>query len=190
MDREEIIVSERPDNISWEEISSVLKRAHEDNIKKGIVLPYPQLPPEEIKAKTEDRGGKMFVALCEGKVVATGAVAIIEKNLWCGNGRYAYCFLDAVLPEFTGRGIYRRIVTAQESFAESMGVARMLFDTDERNKRMLDISRKNGYRFVQYRIREGRNSVLMVKWMDGCPYSRLKCAWTFFRIKRNKKKLI
>lgn len=190
MDREIITVTERPQNISWAEISSVLIKAHEDNVKKGIVLPYPHLPPEKLKAKTEDRGGKMFVALYKGKVIATGAVAIIDKNLWCGKGMYAYCFLDAVLPEFAGQGIYRKIADAQEEFARNNLVYRMMIDTDERNSRMLVVSKKNGYRKIQYRVREGRNSIVLVKWLKGCPYSRLKCAWKFYQIKRDKKRQI
>ena len=188
MDRKEIAVIERPDNVSWEDISRTLRRAHEDNVKKGIVLPYPHLPPEEIEAKTEGRGGKMFVALDEGKVVATGAVAIIEKDLWCGNGKYAYCFLASVLPEYAGQGLYRKIVAAQEDYAKANGVFRMMFDTDERNTRMLEISIKNGYRRVTYRVKEGRNSVLLVKWLNGCPYSKLQCYWKFIRIRRNRRK--
>lgn len=188
MDRKAIVILERPVNVTWEEISSVLKQAHAENVKNGIVLPYPALPPEELYAKTEGRGGKMLVALCDGKVVGTGAVSIIDKEFWCGNGKYAYCFLDAVLPEFMGQGIYAKIVEWQENYAKSVGVERMLFDTHELNKRMIKISEKHGYRKIHYRVKEGRNSVILVKWLNGCPYSRLKCAWTYSKIKRDKKK--
>lgn len=185
---EEIVVLERPEEITWEEISTVLKNAHSDNVSKGIILPYPALPPKELCKKTEGRGGKMIVALHKGKVVGTGAVAVIEKDLWCGKGKYAYCFLDAVLPEYMGQGIYRRIENWQENYARTVGVDRMLFDTHEDNKRMLHISEKNGYRRVEYRIKENRNSVVMVKWLNGCPYSRLKCAVTYYKIIRYRRK--
>lgn len=188
MDWEKIIIKERPDSVTWEEISSVLTQAHKANVEKGIVLPYPQLPPEAIKAKTEARGGKMFVALYEGKVVGTGAVAIIEKDFWCGQGRYAYCFLDAVLPEYAGKGVYRRIVTAQEEFAISSGVTRMLFDTDDKNYRMLKISKKHGYLPVEFRVKESRNSIVLVKWLEERPYSWFQCYRMFRRIRRNKLK--
>ena len=187
MDREEIVILERPESVSWEQISFVLKKAHEENVRNGIVLPYPQLPPMEIKEKIEGKEGKLFVALSGDKLVATGAVKIIKKNLWCGNGDYAYCFFAAVLPEFAGRGIYRRIEIAEEEYARLKGVNRMMFDTDDRNKRILSISKKNNYRQVEYRIRDGRNSVLLVKWLDGCPYSRIKCAIKFWRIRLKKK---
>ena len=188
MDRNEIVVLEKPENVSWDEISSVLKQAHAENVKNGIVLPYPALPPEELYAKTEGRGGKLFVAMHNGKVVGTGAVAIIEKQFWCGKGKYAYCFLDAVLPEYRGKGIYRQIVNWQEKYAESVGVDRMLFDTHEQNKRMIKISQKNGYRLVEFRVRGGRNSVVLVKWLNDCPFSRLRCFLKYVKIKHDRKK--
>ncbi|MBR3030254.1 MAG: GNAT family N-acetyltransferase [Bacteroidales bacterium] len=182
----EITVIERPESVSWEEISSVLKQAHADNVKKGIVLPYPALPPLDIYAKTEGRGGKMVVALYKGKVVGTGAVAVINKKLWCGQGKYLYSFLDAVLPEYKGQGIYSQIEKWQVQYAKSVGLNRLLLDTHECNKDMIAIARKKGYRKVGYKIREGHNSVIMVKWLDGCPYSRLKCRLMFARKKRDK----
>lgn len=186
MDRKEIRVLERPDSISWEEISSVLRQAHADNIKKGIILPYPSLPPEELYAKTEGRGGIMLVALCNGKVVGTGAVVIINKNIWCGSGLYAYCYLDSVLPEYAGQGIYRMIVNWQEDYAKKSGVNRMLFDTHELNRRMLSISQKHGYRKIDYKIRKDHNSILLVKWLNDAPISYIKCALKFAWIRYNK----
>lgn len=186
MDREEIEIIERPESVSWEQVSFVLKKAHEDNVRNGIVLPYPQLPPWEIKEKIEGQGGVLFVALSGEQLVATGAVRIIKKNIWCGSGDYAYCCFAAVLPEYAGRGIYRRIEIAEEEYAKSKGINRMMFDTDERNKRILSISKKNGYRFVDYRIREERKSVLLVKWLDKCPCSRIKCTIKFLWIKYHK----
>ena len=186
MARKEIVVLERPESVSWEEIRAVLQEAHSENVKKGIVLLYPSLSAEELYAKTEGRGGKMLVALCEGKVVGTGAVAIIEKEFWCGNGKYAYCFLDAVLPEYQGQGIYAKIVEWQENYARSVGVDRMLFDTHELNRRIIKISIKHGDRKIQYRVKDGRNSVVLVKWLNGCPYSRLQCARIYHRKKREK----
>lgn len=188
MDPEEIVFLERPEGISWEEISAVLKKAHAENVKNGIVLPYATLPASELYAKTEGRGGKMLVALHRGKVVGTGAVAIIEKNLWCGKGKYAYCFLDAVLPEFRGEGIFRQIAGIQEEYARSARVDRMLFDTHEQNRRMIAISEKNGYRKVDFKVRagDGHPSVLLVKWLDGCPISYSKCRRKYAWIRLNR----
>ena len=189
MDRDEIMVVERPESVSWEEISGLLRRAHAQNVANGIKLPYPFLAPEELKAKTEGEGGKMLVALLNGKLVGTAAIKVISRdNFWFGGGDFAYCFLAAVSPECTGRGVYRRLVEAREHIARDWGVNRLLFDTDERNARVMEIMKKNGFRAVDYRIREDHNSIIFVKWLNGSPYSKLKCAYVFWRRKSDRLK--
>lgn len=184
MDGKALIVTERPNYISWEDISSLLRKAHSDNVAKGIRLPYPFLPPEQLRAKTEESGGTMLVALFQGHLAGVGAVRVINKKLWCGSGQYAYCYLAAVDPDYAGKGIYRRIVLEQENIALRSGVSRMLFDTHEHNDRIIEISLKNGYRLVDYKVREDHNSVLLVKWLNGCPYSRIRCLWEFWKRKQ------
>lgn len=189
MSRDEVSIVERPESVSWEDISGLLRRAHAQNVANGIKLPYPFLSPSELRDKVEGAGGKMLVALHNGKLVGTAAVKVIHRDyLWCGKGEYAYCFLAAVLPEYSGQGIYRRLIEAREDIARSWGINKLLFDTDERNTRVIKICKKNDFRPVDYKIREDHNSVLLVKWLDGCPYSKLKCAYVYQRRKSLRKK--
>ena len=183
----EIIVIDRPDSVSWEELSAVLKKAHEQNLQRGIKLPYPFLPPAQLQEKTEGRGARVLVALCDGQVVGIGAVATIQKNVWCHRGDYAYSFLDAVLPAFSGKGVFRRIEAQQEAIAREWGLQHMLFDTDERNRRMIRVTEKMGFRKVDYRVRPDHRSVILVKWLDGCPHTRLWCSIKYLHKKWKRK---
>ena len=183
----EIIVTKRPETVSWASISEVLHRAHADNVRRGIRMGYPQLPPDQLREKTEGRGGEMLVALADGRLVGTAAVVRIEKMFWCGRGPYAYCFLDAVVPEYAGKGVFGQLEALPIQWARREGIACMLLDTNERNKRMLRHCRKNGYRAVDYRIRDGYHSVILVKWLDGCPYPRIWC-WIKYLHKKWKRK--
>lgn len=175
----EIVVTERPASVSWEEISRLLKTAHAENVRQGIVMRYPQLPPEQLYEKTEGRGGTLFVALDGDRLVGTGAVVRVDRKIWCGDGAYAYCSFGAVLPEFRGKSIYPRLIAARENWARESGISRMLMDTNERNRTMLSLCRKNDWREVDYRIYDGHGSVMLVKWLGGCPYSRLHCQYKF-----------
>lgn len=186
MDKREIEIIDATDIVSWEEVSRVLRTAHSSNVAKGIVLPYPHLPPEQLREKVVDRGGRLFVAKAGDRIIGTGAIALIDKKLWCGKGKYAYSFLDSVLPEYAGKGIYRRIAEAQEQYALNNGVNRIFLDTDERNLRIQEISRRNGYKLVDYRVRGDHNSVVMVKWLSGCPYSDASI-WVRYRAIRLKR---
>lgn len=155
-------------------------------MENGISLRYPFLSPEELREKIENRG-VIFVALAEGCLVGVGAIIIINKDFWCGNGLYGYSLLDAVLPGYEGRGIYRAIAMKQEEYVLSKGVGRIFFDTHEENKRMIEISLKSGYELVEYRIHKRHNSILMVKWLKDRPYTHAYCYLKFLRIKYVKK---
>lgn len=81
-----ITVMRRPESVSWEAVSRVLKEAHRENVRRGIRMTYPQLPPEQLYEKTEGRGGVLFVALDGERLVGTAAVVRIDKAIWCGTG--------------------------------------------------------------------------------------------------------
>ena len=177
-----IQIVEKPDWVSWDDIHQVLLAAHAENRRKGIVMHFSAVPGEEIRKKIEEGHGTMFVAMDNDKVIATAAVRERKTNLWCGNGLYAYLCFAAILPEYQGHGIYKKLYIYREREARKMGLDRILFDTHERNMRMLSINKKNGFRLVRYFQASSRdhNNVYMVKWLDGCPFSKLHC-WLKFQ---------
>ena len=173
----------KPDTITWEDISQVLRRAHQKNIEEGITMHNPFLPPDKIKEKIDKMGGVMFVALQEGKLVGTGAVAIREKKWWCSKGQIGYICFGSILPEFRNKGIYKALALAREDYILSKGVYKVYFDTHENNKKMIDMSKKRGYELFTYAIRSDHNSVLLIKWLKKRPYSHLLCFLCFLSIK-------
>lgn len=181
-----IQIIEKPDWVSWDEIHDVIWKAHAHNRKNGMRMSYPSLPGEKIKEKIDGQG-KMFVALDNNKVVGTAAVKVKRANLWCGGGDYAYCCFAAVLPEFNGMGIYKQLGLIREDSARSMGLNRMMFDTHEKNERVLSINQRNGYKPVDISIWKDHYNIVMVKWLDGSPYSDLYCKMQFVLHKWYKK---
>lgn len=165
-----IQILERPEWVSWDEIHNVLWKAHEDNRSKGINMAFPALPGEKIQEKIEGRG-KMLVAMDGKKVVGTAALIVKVNYLWCGKGDYAYCCFASVLPEYNGRGVYKALDLRREELALSMKLTRMIADTHENNKHRLDIAKKAGYKFVGLKACKDHYNVIMVKWLNGCPYS-------------------
>ena len=184
---EKIAIVPKPSTVSWETISQVLRTAHQKNVEDGVFMPFPFLEPEEIREKIESKNGVMFVAMADGQLVGTGAVFILNKDFWCGKGQYGYHCFDAVLPEYAGKGVYKAIAAKQEAYVKSHDVDRIFFDTHEKNRRMIEMSRKSGYEYIEYRIRKDHNSVLMVKWLGKSPYSHFSCQMSFLRLKYIKK---
>ena len=177
-----IKIIEKPEWVSWDEIHNVLWRAHEKNRQNGIIMTLPALPGNLIREKIEGHG-KMFVALDGEKVVGTAALAIKQYSLWCGKGSYAYCCFASVLPEYNGKGIYKALDLRREELALSMGLVRIIGDTHENNQHRLDIAKKAGYKFVDYKYYKNHYNVVMVKWLNGCPYSEFRCKIEFHKRK-------
>ena len=161
---------EKPDWVSWDEIHEVLWKAHKKNREKGIIMSYPSLSGEEIKNMIGDHG-KMFLAVEDNKVVGTLALIVKSGKKWYNTGVYGYLCLGAVLPEYSGKGIYRSLYQLAESTAKQMNLSVLTRDTNENNVRMLKITKQEGYHFVAFRVHEDHCNIIRAKWLNGCPYT-------------------
>lgn len=181
----EIIVIEKPDYISWDEIKACIWDAHSDNRSKGIIMGNPSLPAVAIKKQIEENDGKMLVVLIEGKVVGTAAFTINRFSLWCGNknDNYAHFCFDSVLPQYNGMGIFKLLDKKREQMVLDMGLTKIILDTHEHNYKRLKIAQNNNYKFVDYKVCKDHFNIVLVKWLHGSPYSNLKCALMFTCLK-------
>lgn len=171
-------IIEKPDSISWNQIHEVLWVAHARNRENGINMALPALPGDKIREKVEGHG-KMLIAMDGEKVVGTGAILSLEKKIWCGNGKYSYFCFGSVLPEYEGHGIYKSMELEREKMSVEFGVNRILFDTHEKNRRKIAMAKKNGYFCVDIKVCKDHYNVVMVKWLNGCPYSYYYCKLQF-----------
>ena len=161
---------EKPDWVSWDEIHEVLWKAHEKNRENGVIMSYPSLTGEEIKKRIENNG-KMYVAIDGQNVIGTLALIIKKGNKWYNKGSYGYLCFGAVLPNYSGKGIYRSLYKVAETTAINMGIFVITRDTNEKNARMLKISKQEGYHFVECKAYKDHFNIVRAKWLDGCPYS-------------------
>ena len=176
-----IQIIEKPDWVSWDEIHEVLWQAHAENREKGMNMAFPALPGEKIRENLEKNQGKMFIALDgSNKVIATAAIKVKRTNLWCGTGDYAYLCFASILPEYRGHGIYKQLYIYIEREGRKMGLDRILFDTHEHNQRMIDVNSRHGFKPVDISVWKDHYNVVMVKWLNGCPYSEWYCKLQFY----------
>lgn len=174
-----IRITIKPDYLSWDTIHDVIWASHKENRDNGVIMSYPSLSGDKIKQKLGE-DGKMLVALnTRDELVGTAAIIPKESTLWFGRFIFAYCCFAAILPEYNGKGIYKEMCRVQEEMAKEMGLSMMLFDTHEKNFHNLDNSVKAGYRFVDMKYYNDHYNVVMVKWLNGCPYSRFRCSLNF-----------
>ena len=180
----DIQVIEKPDWVSWDDIRQCLYEAHAVNREKGINMTHYLWSAEKIKGSLGE-DGVMLVALDGEKLVGTAAIADKNSNMWYARGRYAYICFDAVLPDYTGIGIFKELDSKREIIAKEKGFPTLVFDTHSRNTHRLIIAKKNDYRLVRFFLAKSKDhySVVMVKWLNGCPYSKFYCWMKFHESK-------
>lgn len=178
---DDIVIKEKPEWVSWDEIKLCLVNAHSVNRAKGINMSHYQWSANQIQ-ESIGVNGVMLVAMAGEKVV--GTLALIEKygHSWYAPDRYAFLGFAGVLPEYSGRGIYSGMANLIEKIAADRKIPILVFDTHEKNKRMRKISTTNGYRLVHYFRVKNRDhyNVIMAKWIDGSSYSQFYCWYRFF----------
>ena len=169
MDEKRCQIVEKPDWVSWDEIHHVLKKAHEQNCAMGVQMLVPMLAGEELRMFVEGKG-KMLVALDDEKVVGTLALVVKDGKHWYTRGRYGYVALGAVLPEYSGQGVFRALYDRIEVEARQMQLPILVRRTHENNARILKIAKQQGYHFVDFKPSGEYFHIVRVKWLDGCPY--------------------
>lgn len=169
MDDQKIQIIEKPEWVSWDDIHEVLWESHEQNREKGIQMCIPTLKGEELRKFIGDNG-KMFVALDGEKVVGVLALVVKEGKQWYNRGRYGYVSIGAVLPSYSGKGIFRALYDSMEIEAKRLQLSVLVRRTHENNERILKISKQQGYHFIGYKTSGKYFHIVRVKWLNGCPY--------------------
>lgn len=182
----DIQIIEKPDWVSWEEIKQCLSDAHATNRANGINMAHYQWPAEKI-IETIGENGVFLVALDDKKLVGVAAIAEKRADTWYAKGRFAYMCFAGVLPSYSGEGLYHRLTAKREEIAKSMGYQTLVFDTHQNNKKIQSIAIQNGYRLVRFFRASSKDhySVVMAKWLNGCPYSVGYC-WIKYNMSRLK----
>ena len=116
------------------------------------------------------------------KLVGVAAVCDKTGNSWYAKGKFAYMGFAGVLPEYKGLGIYNELIKVREEFVKYHGYKVMTFDTHQNNIQVQKVALKNGYHYVSFFQAASKDhySVIMAKWLDGCPYSDLYCKMKFY----------
>lgn len=174
-----IQIIEKPERVSWDEIHSVLWKAHEQNRQKGMYMSLPSKSAEDLQNYVEGKG-KMFVALDGEKVIGTLALIVKEGTQWYNRGQYGYACLGAVLPECSGKGVFRALYDIMEAEAIRLQIPVITRDTHEGNARMLKISKQEGYHFVSYKACKDHFNIVRAKWLNGCPYPSWYIKFRFY----------
>lgn len=172
MMKNHIQIIEKPESVSWEEIQSLLHRAHESNKKIGLNYATADQSAERLKAKIGDKG-ICLVAFDGDKLVGTGTVDFRILNKWYHKGEAAHLGFLGVVPEYKGRHLGLRLAEARWECAKEYGMKVIYTSSAEGNLIVRNLNIKNGFKKVDYYAYKSNNfySVVYAKWLDGCPFS-------------------
>ena len=179
MDKE-IIIREKPDWVSWEDIKKCLYDSHAINRAAGINMTHYQWSNEKIRDFI-GTNGVTLVALYNEKVVGTASIKEQTLSRWYVKGLCGYSCFAAVLPEYSGLGIYKQLDLKREEIAKERKYKVLYGDTHAKNKHRIEIAKKSKYKLVRYFISGNKDHycVEIAKWLEGCPYSDFYCSYKF-----------
>lgn len=194
---EEITYTIKPDWVTWEAVKECLLRAHEPNRAKGIVMHNQYMRPDEFEGHLKD--AHCFVALKGEEVVGFMAFKILKCKKWWAKGQNViYNCMDAIIPEYQGSDVYLELRRFREQHIKETGLRIIQSTTAENNTMVLKISAKRGGKNVRLIASSDTDyySVVMVRWLDGCPFSdryidlrfKLSCFLTKLLYKPGKKR--
>lgn len=166
----------KPDWISWDEVQECQRKAHEaTNNSKGLHMAVQDLTGEGLRKRIEKDNGVCFVALDDNKVVGVfGLRFIIGKSWWNWKKKVAYNCMDGILAEYQGSDVYFGLNELRTKYTEESGARIIQSTTAENNTTIRKITKIKKFKTVHFSPTcKGANyySVIMVKWLDGCPYS-------------------
>ncbi|MBQ2633781.1 MAG: GNAT family N-acetyltransferase [Oscillospiraceae bacterium] len=178
-----IVIMEKPESISFQAVSEVLRKAHEKLRADGVYMRVPFLTPDELEQWVGE-DGTCFVAMDGDKLVGTSALVIREFHRWYYKGKVPELTMQAVLPSHQGMHIFTDLNRVCEEAAAKSGYTAIYFDTAEANRHRIRLGKKEGFVLVDYFWHSDHYSVGMMKWMGKNPFSK-----PYFAIRFGIKKL-
>ena len=178
--KKELIFTQKPDNITYEELQALLHKAHESNKKEGMYYSTADQSVETLMQKLKD--AVTYVAIDGDKAVGTESVQFRKLNYWYHNGDVGMLKLGGVDPEYKGYHIFTKLITACKECAWERGMTICVTDTSEQNVIVRHLLEGLGYVLVDYCVYPGNNfySIVYAIWKDGCPYSKWTVKWNYF----------
>ena len=166
----DIIITERPDFVNWEDIRQTLAKAHKQNKEHGLIVRSTTLTADQLREQVAD--GKCYVALDGKKVIGVAAVRIKSCDKWFCHGLVAHFLLDSVLTEYQGYGVYSKMQRKRYEYVEEQGINIITTNTAANNKRMVKMLPKHGFRRAVMFRTSGSNhySITWVRWFKDEPF--------------------
>ena len=176
---EEIQYMLKPDWVTWQDIKDCMIKAHEPLRKKGVMMQNQTMTVEEFEKEYEN--ASCFVALKGKEVVGTSSYKVRKVKMWWHKGEVVYTFGDAIIPEFRGTDIYIELQRIRYDHIKKTGIRILMSNTEENNNLAMKLNKRRGAKQVKFYAspKTWYYSVVMARWLDGCPFSDRYCVFQY-----------
>lgn len=144
----EITIKERTEDISFEEIAKLVRKAYSVWDEKGYDYAARNYTAEDIERVS--KGGTVLIALADGKAVGTLIYYLGRKYKDLGTVNSVHSHIAAVLPEYKGNRIGRMLFEKMFTDAKKAGCGEYVGDTCAENKKLLEWYKRMGCEVVSY----------------------------------------
>lgn len=145
-------ILEKPQEVSYEQIQTLLKHAHEANAAKGLLYVTANQSVEELIAKIGN--GTCYVAMVrengEDVLAGTATVCPIRLNYWYYSGDVVLIKLLGVDPKYKGHGISTLLIEQCLAYAREKKVEVVVSDSAEENHILYNLLKKFDFELVDY----------------------------------------
>lgn len=166
-----IRVIEKPESVSYNIIHDILYKAHEANrVEHKFTIKTAQMTSEELEEHVGP-DGKCYIALDGKKVVGTLSNRVRRVKRWCAKGDAVELAMIGILPEYRGMHIFPMLYDVSFKDVQNRKIKYIEIQTADKNLTMQRLGEYNGFKYIDFTTAgKDHYTVVMLKWMDRCPY--------------------
>ena len=176
----EIVVREKPDEIGWEQLADLQRKAHERNIANGVKMKIASCTAEELRNEVSD-GVTLVAQDVSGRLMGMVSICTRTVNRWWHHGNGAYLSCIAVAPDYQKRGVFNALNKRTDEIITEQGISVAFLNTHIDNKIARQAYEKYGFQLVRFSPGGGPGyySVEYAKWYDGRGKNKYLCKLMF-----------
>lgn len=148
-----IVIREKDDGVSWEQLTELLHNAYSDWQSAGLNYAAATQSAEATRRRAEPENAVKYttlVAFDAERPVGTVSYGIFKGERWYHGEKYLLFYQFGVLREYQKSGIGSRLLSAVEAAAEREQAACVVMDTAQNAHSLVEWYHKKGYRDVNF----------------------------------------
>lgn len=127
MQKHGLEVIEKPDWLTWEEITELIHQAFAKKDQQGMRYHGAYQSVETTQQRGQE--GMCFVALWDGKLVGTATLVLQQKHAWYNGKLSGYMGQLAVHPDYAGKGVGQALLQKRMEICRQKNVDELIMHT-------------------------------------------------------------